>query len=593
MSTAASSSGPSSATATISSVATSIIPPFQPASDFVPAELNGADWEALRPLYTALVERELHCRNCLQRLLLDRSELDAAASEAFAILYTGMTCHTDDAAKSKSYSDFVERVQPELKRIGFELDKKIVNSVFAKELDKGRYAVLLRDLAAGVELFRPENIELQTQESKLEQEYQTLIGAMSVEFDGKVQTLPQMGRYQELTDRAMRESAWRAVAKRRLQDAEAIEALFDKLVTLRQQIARNAGFASYRDYAFKARRRFDYTVADCSAFAEGVLAAIVPATRRLTGERVKALGLEAARPWDMAVDVRGRPPLRPFSGGDELFERSQRLFNRMDPGLGELFAVLKDGSSLDLDSRAGKAPGGYQMNMDRKRVPFIFMNAAGLQRDVETMVHEAGHAFHALLARADPLVSYRADIPIEFCEVASMSMELTSHPFLDEFYSSADAARAKRVHLEGIASILCWIATIDQFQHWIYTNIGHTRQQRRGAWVDLMKRFGGGADWTGVEQELGSLWHRQAHLFTSPFYYIEYGIAQLGAIQLYGSYKANPKAALDAYKSALSLGGSKPLPELFAAAGLRFEFSPERITSTWAAIEADLAALPV
>ena len=593
MSTASTSSEPSSAPAAIARIIPSIVPAFLPASDFVPPTLNGADWEALGPLYTALLERTLHCKNCLQRLLLDRSELDAAASEAFAILYTGMTCHTDDAAKSKLYSEFVENVQPELKRIGFEIDKKIVNSPFAKELDQARYAVLLRDLAAGVELFRPENVELQTQESKLEQEYQTLIGAMSVEFDFKVQTLPQMARYQELTDRAMRESAWRAVAKRRLQDADAIEALFDKLVALRQQIAKNAGFESYRDYAFKARRRFDYAVADCDAFAKGAEAAIVPATRRLTGERSSSLGLQTARPWDMAVDVKGRAPLRPFAGGDDLFDRSQKMFNRMDPGLGELFSVLKDGRSLDLDSRAGKAPGGYQMNMDRKRVPFIFMNAAGLQRDVETMVHEAGHAFHALLARADPLVSYRADIPIEFCEVASMSMELTSHPFLDEFYSPADATRAKRVHLEGIASILCWIATIDQFQHWIYTNIGHSQQQRREAWTGLMKRLGSGADWSGLDQELGSLWHRQAHLFTSPFYYIEYGIAQLGAIQLYGRYKANPKAALDAYKSALTLGGSKPLPDLFAAAGLEFNFSPERITSTWAAIEADLAALPV
>jgi oligoendopeptidase F len=264
----------------------------------------------------------------------------------------------------------------------------------------------------------------------------------------------------------------------------------------------------------------------------------------------------------------------------------------MDPSLGELFKSMRSGGCLDLDSRKGKAPGGYQATRDRQRMPFIFMNAAGLQRDVETMVHEAGHAFHALLCRAENLLAYRSEVPIEFCEVASMSMELTSHPFLDEFYTPEQAQRAKRKHLEGIASILPWIATIDQFQHWVYLNPGHTADERTRAWNSLMDRFYPGVDFSGIENARDAMWQRQGHLYTSAFYYIEYGIAQLGAIQLYGNYKRDGAAAIRDYKKALALGGSRPLPELFRAAGLDFDFSPAKIERTWKQVADDLAALP-
>jgi oligoendopeptidase F len=298
------------------------------------------------------------------------------------------------------------------------------------------------------------------------------------------------------------------------------------------------------------------------------------------------------------VDIKGRAPLRPFATCDEMVERTSRLFHRMDPGLGGLFDSMRNGGCLDLDSRKGKAPGGYQASRDRIRMPFIFMNAVGLQRDVETMVHEAGHAFHSLLSRQEQILAYRSDAPIEFCEVASMTMELTAHPFLDEFYAEPDAARARRVHLEQLATLLPWIATIDQFQHWLYTNVGHTHEQRTSAWLDLRRRFGPEVDWSGTSGELNlaevraAEWQRQLHLFTSPFYYIEYGIAQLGALQLYSIYRTDPAKAINGYKSALSLGGSRPLPELFRAAGLDFDFSPERIRKTWSAVEEELATLP-
>lgn len=569
-----------------------MVPPFSPASDYVPSNINAASWDALEPLYRGLIERSLKCSGCLERLLLDRSELDAAASEASSDLYIAMTCHTEDSAVKKAYLDHAEQVLPKLKQASFDLDKKIAQSPFAADLDPARYGVLLRDLKARVELFRPENIPLETELTRLSQRYQEILGSQTVTFDGREQTIQQMGVYLEKTDRAVRESAWRAIAQRRLQDREALDALFDEMLALRNKVAINAGFATFRDYAFRSRLRFDYTPDDCAKFASGVERTIVPALKQLHRDRAKSLGVEKVRPWDLSVDPMGRPPLKPFGNTEELVTRTSRLFHRMDPSLGSLFDSLRSERSLDLESRKGKAPGGYQATRDRRRLPFIFMNAVGLQRDVETMVHEAGHAFHALLCRAEDLHAYRAEIPLEFCEVASMSMELTSYPYLDEFYTPDDARRARRTHAEGLAGIMPWIATIDQFQQWIYTNPGHSRAGRTAAWLSLLDRFGGEVDWTGLEDARQSLWHRQLHIFESPFYYIEYGIAQLGALQLYSRYKREPAQAIAGYKHALSLGGSKPLPALFSAAGLRFDLSPASIAASWGEVERELQTSP-
>lgn len=569
---------------------------FTRQSDFVPASLDASSWSQLKPLYRLLIERPIPDARSLERLILDRSELDAAVSETGSVLHINMTCHTDDEATTKAYLDFVEHVQPQLKEVSFELDRRIVASPFCTELDQARYGVLLRDLRVGEELFRSENVPLETELTKLDQEYSQVLGSMMVEYRGKTLTMQQMARYQEETDRAVREETWRAMTDRRAQDRERLETIFETMLRLRHQIAINAGFANYRDYMHKAKRRFDYSPEDCASFAEGVERHVVPALRAINIQRAAAMKLDRLRPWDLAVDIHGRGPLRPFADAEDLVARTQRVFNRMDPSLGDMFAVLRVGvgetKCLDLESRKGKAPGGYQASRDRIRVPFIFMNAAGLQRDVETMVHEAGHAFHSLLCRNDPLVSYRSDIPLEFCEVASMAMELTSHPFLDEFYTKADADRARRNHLEGIATLLPWIATIDQYQQWLYTHVGHSRSERAAAWNRLMDRFGSEVDWTGLESHRSYLWQRQQHLFSAPFYYIEYGIAQLGALELFACYKRNPVQAIDAYKRGLSLGGSRPLPELFKAAGINLDFSPQRIDKTWSEIERSLQTLP-
>ena len=558
---------------------------------FIPATLDATQWSQLEPLYQKLLDRTLKCANCLEGLILDRSELDAAAAEAEANLYIAMTCHTDDAAIKARFLKFVEEVDPNLKRVGFDLDRKIVESPHASALDQARYGTLLRSLKQEVKLFRAENVPLQTEVTKLDQQYSEINGAMTVQFDGTERTLPQMARFLEETDRARREASWRVVAERRLQDVTRIDAIYDEMLQLRAKMAANAGYPNFRDFQHDRLQRFDYTPAHCAAFHEAVEKTCVPLARRMHERRAKALGLTALRPWDLKVDVKGRSPLRPFESADQMVERTSKVYHRMDSELARMFDSMRGGGCLDLDSRKGKAPGGYQYQRQLSRVPFIFMNAAGMHRDLTTMVHEAGHAFHSLLSKDDPILAYRGS-PMEFAEVASMSQELLTLPYLEEFFSTADAERARRELLEGVISMLPWIAQIDAFQHWVYLNPGHSSAERTKAWLDLDARFGGSLDWSGIEGSRAHMWQRQLHLFGMPFYYIEYGIAQLGSLQLWLASKKSEKDALAAYKRALTLGGSKPLPELFAAAGLRFDFGPATVQSLMDAVGAELDRLP-
>jgi oligoendopeptidase F len=576
---------------------------------FVPANLDASSWSNIKPLFESLLVRQVDSAQAFEQWLIDRSELGAACSEAQANLYISMTCNTDDAARSAAYTKFVQEVSPELRRAGFALDGRQVELHSKFSLDQHRYEVLERDTRADVEIFRDENVPLMTELETLSQEHQTITGAMTTQFDGQERTMPQMARYMEVSDRAVRESAWRAIHERRLQDKHKLDEIFTKQVHLRDKVAKNAGFSDYVGYAFASMRRFDYTAAHCQTFHNAVEKLVVPLKRKLDAQRAAALKVDTLRPWDLAVDVQGRQPLRPFTDGRELMAKTVAAFDRLDPRLGQMLRELGDGAntdgaageggmaSLDLDSRKGKAPGGYQYMRDRRRVPFIFMNAAGLHRDVETMVHEAGHAFHSMLCRDEPLLHYR-HAPIEFCEVASMSMELLTMPYWNgsnqSFYpNTSDADRARRGQLEGSVILLAWIATIDAFQHWIYQNPAHTSDQRLAAWLALDHRFGHAVSWDGLEEEHRWAWQRQPHLYGSPFYYIEYGIAQLGALQLWRiSLEKGQEHAIDLYTNAMKLGGSRPLPELFEAAGLRFDFGEATIASVVERVEKELAKLP-
>jgi oligoendopeptidase F len=567
------------------------LPAYRPRA-FVPEEIDLGDWPRIEPLFDTLEARAPHCHTPaqLEQWLLDAGELAAALDEEASRRYIAMTCHTENEEAEKAHLHFLEQIEPHLKPRQFKLAQIFLAHPLRSRLPAERYFVFDRSAQCQVELFRPENVPLETEEAKLSQQYQKLSGSLTVRFRGEEQTLVRMGRYLEEPDRAVRQEAWELTAQRRLQEAENFEVIFEQLLRLREQIARNAGFPNYLRYAFRARGRFDYTPEDCLNFHQAIEGEVMPALRRLQSERRSQLGLPALRPWDLGVDPLNKPPLRPFDKTETLVAGTQDIFNQLDTQMAADFETMRTLRLLDLDNRKSKAPGGYQSTLAESRLPFIFMNAVGLQRDVETILHEAGHAFHALATRPEDLHAYRS-APIEFCEVASMSMELLGNQFLERFYAPGDARRARRDHLEGIVKIFPWIATVDAFQHWIYSHPGHTRAERQKAWLDLMDRFGGDVDWTGYEEARKYLWHRQLHIFIHPFYYVEYGIAQLGALQVWAQSKKNQAQALADYHRALSLGGSRPLPELFQAAGCRFDFSRQTVQPLIQLVRDELAAL--
>ncbi len=558
---------------------------------FIPEDIDLGDWEAVQPWVERLLERQLGSAADLERWLLDLSEVQSCVSEERARRYIAMTCDTEDEDAESRYLELVEHFMPAAKPWFHKLNEYYVASPYRAELDADRYAVLDRGTAMDIELYRDDNIELQTQASVLSQRYQKISGAMTVEFRGEERTMPQMGKFLEETDRGLRREAWEAIWERRLQDRDRCDEVFDELVGLRHQIALNADCSDYRDYTFKSYHRFDYTPESCARFHAAVARNVMPLVRSLAEDRQSALGVNHLRPWDFGVDPLGRSPLRPFEGGDELGEGVRRIFARLDSDLEAQFVSMIEAGELDLESRKGKAPGGYQSSLEEARRPFIFMNAAGLHRDVETLLHESGHAFHALAARHEPLVEYR-HAPIEFAEVASMTMELFGDDYLDEFYSREDAARAKRKHLEGIIELLPWIARVDAFQHWIYTHPAHTRDGRTAAWLELGERFEPAVEWSGYDAQRHSSWQRQLHIFCYPFYYIEYGIAQLGALQIWNTYKQDPARGLSDYRAALALGGSRPLPGLFEAAGAKLAFDESIIAPLMDRVGEELATLP-
>jgi oligoendopeptidase F len=568
------------------------LPPYQPRA-FVPDQLDLADVKSIAYQFTRLEEELAKVTDAkeLEEWILKSGELSAAIDEEGSKRYIAMTCNTASKRIEKSYLEFVETVEPEVKRRQFVLDQLFTKSPFRDQLPKERYAIFDRNTFADVDLFREENVDLETQEAKLAQRYQKLSGSLTVEFQGEEKTLVQLGKFQEEPDRSLRESAWRAGAERRLKESKKFGETFDQLFEIRKSIARNASCEDYRDFVFKSFHRFDYSPEHCFAFHAAVEDSVVPLVKKLHEKRKAQLGVETLRPWDLSVDPLNRAPLKPFESTSTFVDSTRKMFEAVDSELGAWFSVLSENNLLDLENRKGKAPGGYQATLAESRKPFIFMNSVGVQRDVETLLHEAGHAFHTIAAEKEPIHGYR-HAPIEFCEVASMSMELIGLEQVGHLYESEeDVQRARTKHLEGVIEILPWIATVDAFQHWIYTHPNHTTQERESEWLSLVDRFGGIADWTGLEDVRANLWHRQLHIFIHPFYYIEYGIAQLGALQVWRRFQEDPIQALSDYKSALSLGGARPLPELFEVSGGEFKFDRETIAPLMSFVEGNLNRL--
>lgn len=564
----------------------------KPKRTFLGEKFQLTDLNSINPFYENLENREINTTDDMHNFFVNRSELESYLSENFAWRYIKMTCDTGDKAVKANYDHFVTEIQPKLSEFDDKLNKKVLASHFVDNLQGAGFEIAIKGMKATSEIFRTENIELYTQIQHLSSEYQATIGAMTIDVDGKTITLQQAGVFLEGTDRAKREGVYLKIQNRRLKDQAKLDNIFDKLLKLRHQIALNAGFSNFRDYMFAALRRFDYGPKECFEFHDAVEKTVVPLLNESVKNRKSALGFASLKPWDKAVDVKGCPALHPFNGGADLLDKTIECFTKLDPFLGECMQKMKEKGRLDLESRIGKAPGGYNYPLEETGFPFIFMNASSLMRDVITILHEGGHAVHSILTKDLEINSFR-NFPSEVAELASMSMELITMDHWDVFFDTdEDLKRAKIQHLEDIISTLPWVATIDKFQHWIYQNPNHTQEERKTEWVKVYEQFTDNqTDWEGLEQFKSWMWHRQLHVFELPFYYIEYGIAQLGAIGVWKNYKENPQKGLEGYLAALQLGYTQPIGQIYKTAGIEFDFSSDNIANLMEFVKNELEIL--
>lgn len=544
-----------------------------PQRHFLPAVFD-MKWEDIKHYYDLLLERQISSAEELQQWLRDRSELEAALEEDFAWRYIRMTCDTTSEEIKQAFEYFATEIEPNTAEYTNKLNEKLLSNPYTEQLDHDTYFIYLRSLKKQFELFRDENIPLFTSLQLEQQKYGAIAGAMSIHYKDQEYTLEQAANFLKDTDRSVRREVYEKIQERRLQDRQQLDELFDHLVALRTEVAKNAGFANFRDYQFQALGRFDYTPEDCISFHTAIEQEIVPVLRRFSEERKAKLGLDTLQPYDTEVDTSGLPALKPFNNGEELIDKSIRCFTELHPYMGECLRIMKANNLLDLESRKGKAPGGYNYPLAESGAPFIFMNSANAMRDLTTMVHEGGHAIHTFISSGLELNDFK-HTPSEVAEVASMSMELISMDHWDVFFSDPEELRrAKEDQLKDVLKTFPWVATIDAFQHWIYTNPEHSAEERGAAWEELFERFGANfTDWSGYPKAKRNLWQKQLHLFEVPFYYIEYAMAQLAAIAVYKNYKENPEKGIENYLSALKLGYTRTIREIYETAGVRFDFS--------------------
>ena len=564
----------------------------KPIRVFLPENFIISNWDSISSYFEDLVERPLQTAADLEKWLIDMSELEAIISEDVSWRHIRMTCNTEDKKLQDNFTYFMMEIQPKIQPYADMLNRKLVDSPLTASLDKHKYFTYLRAVKKSIELFREENIPIQSELSVLAQQYGSISGKMTVTVKEHEYTLQQAMKFLENPDRDLREEVYRKIQERRLQDKEPLNKLFTDLVLRRNQIAKNTGFANYRDYKFVEMGRFDYTKEDCFRFHDSVKQHILPLVEIINQYKQKKLGLETLRPWDTEAEPAGQEPLHPFKTGEELLEKTVQCFSQLRPFFADCLQTMKKMDRFDLESRIGKAPGGYNCPLAETGAPFIFMNAAGQMHDVTTMVHEGGHAVHSFLSHHLELSAFK-EYPMEIAEVASMAMELFSMENWEIYFKDPeDLRRAKIQQLERVITIFPWIATIDKFQHWVYENPIHDEKQRTANWFRIYNEFNSKTiNWSGLDIYQKNIWQRQLHLFEVPFYYIEYGIAQLGAIGLWMQFKKNKEIALDHYIQALSLGGTKTLPELYEAAGLKFDFSGAYIKELMDFVEGEMKML--
>ncbi|MCB8932631.1 MAG: M3 family oligoendopeptidase [Fimbriimonadaceae bacterium] len=554
-------------------------------------EFMSLEWDAIAPHYRELESAELNQANVGQ-WLSRWSRLAEMVRETEQRLFVATSVNTADKEAEARLNAYLDGVYQEAQKA----DQRLKEKLLASGLEPEGFDVPLRNMRAEAELYREVNVPLLAQEMKLSQEYDQIVGAQTVVWEGEEIPVARLNPVLEETDRTRREKAWRMMVGRKLEDRERLNELWNSFYELRGKIARNAGCDSFRTYKWRELFRFDYSPEECKQFHAAIERQVVPAASRIYARQREALGVEALRPWDLDVDPSGKAPLHPFENVERLVERSQGVLAKVDPELGGQFRQMADEGLLDLDSRKNKAPGGYCTNFDVVRKPFIFMNASGVHDDVQTLLHEAGHAFHVFATAHLPYVHQLA-YTSEIAEVASMSMELLSGRYLSDpetgFYSEAEAARARIKHLEGVIQFWPYMAVVDAFQHWAYETPAQACDPEaiEAKWTELWNRFMPGVDWTGLELERAMGWQRKLHIFVVPMYYVEYGMASLGALQVWRNSLTDPAGAVQAYRRMLALGGTRPLPELFEAAGAKFAFDDETLGEAVGLVEQKLQEL--
>lgn len=541
---------------------------------FLPENFKVTDWESLDPYFVELMEAPLDTIEQVESWLKKTSELEYILTEDKAWRYIRMTCDTENKEIKEHFQVFVTDIMPNLSRIGNEIQKKLYDSKGFSELDQDKYLILIRNVKKSIELFREENISIETEIRQRSRDFDEISGSLFIEEDGEKITLQMAASLLEDPDRNERQRVWQKMTDARLVKRKELDLLFSDLIKMRHQIAVNAGFKDFGAYMFKRLGRFDYTREDCEQFHRSIELVVTPMLEKISEKRRKRLGVDVLRPWDLAVNEFGQEKLKPFSDTDELFEITRNIFQRLDPKFGAMLDAMKSLGTLDLDSRLGKAPGGYNYSLPETGAPFIFMNAVGSQRDMTTMLHEGGHAIHSFSTNHIDISEF-SRLPSEVAELASMSMELVALDHYEEIYPDPQHKyRAQREQLMSPINILPWIATIDAFQFWIYDHPEHTAKERADKFVQIYKRFHGKyISWDGLENVLETYWHRQGHVFEVPFYYIEYAIAQLGALAVWRNYREDAKKGLEAYQEALALGYTRPIPEMYAKANVKFDFS--------------------
>lgn len=541
---------------------------------FLPEDLSIKNWEQIETYFEDLNTRAIASVEDLKKWMQDRSELEAILEENMAWRYIKMNIDTTDSEVQKSFQFFVENISPNIASYAHSLNTKLINSKYLKDLDSAYYFIYLRDIKNAIHLYREENIPLFTELTSKAQKFGEISAQMMVQVDGKDQTLQQASVYLKSIDRDKRKAVFELINARRTEDQTSLDVLLDELIAKRQELARNANFENFRDYKFQAMGRFDYTKEDCFDFHTSIEKEIVPLIADIHKERKTLLGVEVLKPWDMQVDPNGNEPLKPFDGGEDLLDKCISCFDQIRPYYGDCIRQMKAMGHLDLVSRKGKAPGGFMYPLYETGVPFIYMNAVGLLRDAITMVHECGHAIHSFYTKDMELTSFKST-PSEVAELASMSMELISMEHWYVFFKDeASWKRARKEQLQGVLATLPWVAMVDEFQHWLYENSIHTYQERHNKWASISNRYSTGfVDWTSYEKYYRTAWQRQLHIYEVPFYYIEYGMAQLGAIAIWRNYKQNPEKALDDYDRALKLGYTKTISQIYETAGIKFDFS--------------------